>query len=143
MYIGCIGIRGGKSGLGQRYQWQYVKTSMAIFGKDKSSGQVSFSATFTKPKMVTDKVIGAAESIVQHSFIKAKGEQEALFKPVKLKAGFNLLNKGAKNSMPRFVYCDKNGVKMLTKLCSPRVYAVILFRFRFILPQTRHCKYCY
>ena len=103
VYIGCIGIRDGKGGLGQRYQWQYVQRSMAIFGKDKTDGQVSFSAIFVKPKKVTGEIIGAAESIVQNSFVRLQGKDQALFQPVKFKAGFNLVSVGPVGSIPSFM----------------------------------------
>ena len=101
VYIGCIGIKDGKGGLKQRYQWQYVQRSRAIFGKQNSDGQVSYAGTFIKPKKITGKIIGAAESLVQESFISKYGESNALFSPVSVKSGFRISHIGKEK--PTFV----------------------------------------
>lgn len=48
-YIGCIGINGGKTGLGQRYQKQYMDRSKAIFGMQRPIARPAFAGVFTAP----------------------------------------------------------------------------------------------
>lgn len=88
-YIGSIGSRDGKQGLGTRYQWQYVNRARAIFGLDESSGQVAFAGTLRK---VSGGVVGidilAAEAEVQNAFISAYGPDRALFDPEDLVPGY-------------------------------------------------------
>lgn len=89
-YIGCIGINNGRGGLGQRYQWQYVHRSLAIFAAEESKGQISYAATFDLPENVDGKIIQAAEALVQESFINKFGLENALFEPESILEGYDI-----------------------------------------------------
>jgi len=80
-YIGAIGPDKGKSGLGIRYQKQYIDRSIAIFGLDKDKGQPSYAATFIEAENVLPHEILAIEALVQRAFVEAHGRENALFKP--------------------------------------------------------------
>ena len=82
-YIGCIGINDGKGGLRNRYQWQYVQRSLAIFAKEESEGQVAFAAKFISPDDIDRHIIKATEAEVQASYIAHDGLVDPLFETQK------------------------------------------------------------
>jgi len=87
-YIGSIGPRDGKKGLGTRYQWQYVNRARAIFGLDESSGQVAFAGILKKTSSAVQGIdILAVEAEVQNAFVLACGPANALFDPEDLVNG--------------------------------------------------------
>jgi len=100
-YIGSIGSRDGKLGLGMRYQWQYVSRARAIFGLDESSGQVAFAGVLRKNN---GEVVGldilAAEAGIQSDFMSVHGPDRALFDPEDLVPGYAFLHSG---SPPKFL----------------------------------------
>lgn len=93
-YIGCVGINGGKGGLGQRYQRQYVYRSLAIFATEESKGQKSFAGSFVIPDNITKYIIGAAEALVQESFVNMFSVGDALFSPETVPSGYKIEHEG-------------------------------------------------
>ncbi len=77
-YIGSVGGRGGKGGLGVRYEPQYINRAKAIFGQDKPAHQPAFAAITCDTGIPVDK-IEHIERQVQESFLNAVGPQSALF----------------------------------------------------------------
>lgn len=100
-YIGSIGSRGGKQGLGTRYQWQYVQRARAIFGLDENAGRPAFAAAFSVDTAPTGDDILAAEAYVQNQFIVNVGPDHALFEPEDIVEGFVFVNSG---DVPPFIH---------------------------------------
>ena len=94
-YIGSIGSRDGKKGLGTRYQWQYVRRARAIFGLEEASGQVAYSGTVKKIGGLVQGIdILATEAEVQNAFVLACGPANALFDPEDLLDGYLVAHHG-------------------------------------------------
>jgi len=99
-YIGSIGSRAGKQGLGNRYQWQYVRGAQAIFGLDEPSGQVAYSGSLSSLSPILATHILAMEALVQNVFVLSHGRENALFQPEHLIEGYNAIHKG---DLPKFL----------------------------------------
>lgn len=80
-YIGSIGAKGGVGGIGNRYQWQYLNVSRAIFGRDESEGQFSHAGKFISPNDISKKLISTTEKFIQKQLIEVYGHEKVLFEP--------------------------------------------------------------
>lgn len=78
IYIGVIGIRGGKQGLGNRYQKQYLNMSKAIFGKDEKAAQIAY-AGFFEGKKKKPVPYGDIEKHLQKKCIEKYGAENVIF----------------------------------------------------------------
>jgi hypothetical protein len=110
-YVGSIGSRDGKKGLGTRYQWQYVNRARAIFGLEENQGQVAYAGTLKKPSgSFLGMDILAVEADVQNAFVLAYGPENALFDPEDLAEGYAFTHSG---ELPGFLGGDLQGKQAL------------------------------
>lgn len=86
IYIGAIGINGGKQGLGTRYQKQYLNIAKAIFGKDEIVGQVAYAGTFKKTMKndLHQNIMRQVEAYLQNKCARKYGREKVLFKITKI-----------------------------------------------------------
>ena len=92
-YIGSVGGRGGKNGLAQRYQKQYVDRSIAIFGSNTPLNQPAFASIITDPRLRVQD-IEPIERLLQDRFISLHGRKNALFTPRGIVSSHRIVNDG-------------------------------------------------
>ena len=83
-YVGSIGCDGGSGAMAKRYQWQYVRLAMSIFGRGEEAGQVAYAGLFDSPDLVHSLQIYKAEAFVQRALVAKIGRDKVLFRPIQI-----------------------------------------------------------
>ncbi|HEY0686268.1 MAG TPA: hypothetical protein VGD45_28265 [Steroidobacter sp.] len=68
----------------KRYQWQYVRLAMSIFGLGEEAGQVAYAGLFDTPDLVHSWEIYEAEAFVQSALVDKVGRDNVLFRPIEI-----------------------------------------------------------